>query len=215
MRIVILLFAILMLVPQSYATRIAKWTLPGLTERADVIVVAKLTVNGGMTNAVVLRALKGSPGTNIVVDSFAVQREDMQFTNGETAILFLRRENHGSRMFFSFGRQGKWPKTVGSVPYDDVHVVSLQRVEKAVETFLELDQTSNGDDQIAKLRALLSSTDGFDQSCALEYLNRCRDRRVRDAVRFNVDDVRRTSQDRYIQNYCDSVNKTNFIASFF
>ena len=215
MRSIILCLALLLLVPQAYASKTAIWTLPGLTAIADVIVVSKITVCGDLTNAMVLRALKGSPGTNIVVDSFAVQQEDMQFTNGETAILFLRRENHGSRMFFSFGRQGKWPKTVGSVPYDDVHVVSLQRVEKAVETFLELDQTNNADDQIAKLRAMLLTADGFDQSCALEYLNRCRDRKVREAVRSNVDDVRRTSKNRLILEYCDSINKTNFFPRYF
>lgn len=214
MRYIILCLALLSLVPQVYATQTAIWTLPGLTKIADVIVVAKITVCGGQTNAMVLRALKGSPGTNIVVDSFAVQLEDMQFTNGETAILFLSRERHGSRMFFGFGRQGKWPKTDGSVSYDNVHVVSLQRVEKAVETFLELDQTNRADVQIAKLRAMLSTADGFDQSCALEYLNRCRDRKVRDAVRSNVNDVRRTSKNSHILEYCDLISETNFVPRY-
>lgn len=210
MRSIILCLALLSLVPQAYALKIRAYTLADLVKQADMIVVATVTVGDGITNATILRSLKGGPSTNIVVDSFAIREKDIaQFTNGETAILFLQKDDKGRRMLLGDGGQGKWPKTAGIWPYADVHVVSLQRVEKAVKALLDLDHMSSAGDQIAKLRSLLSSAEGIDQSCALEYLYACHDRRVRDAVRPNVDEVRRTSKDRYLKVFCDSVNRTN------
>lgn len=210
MRIIVLLFALLALVPQVHAVKYRTYTLAELTKKADVIVVAKVTVSEGIAHAKLLRSLKGSPGTDIVVDSFAIRDEEKaQFINGETVILFLQKEENGRRMLLGYGNQGKWPKTTGKWPYSDVHVVPLQRVEKAVGTLLELDKTKNADDKTSKLRSLLSSTEGFDQSCAFEYLDAGCDQKVRNAIRSDVDAVRRTLKDKYLQAIGDSASRTN------
>ncbi len=210
MRTIFLFFALLALVPQAHAVKYRTYTLAELTKKADVIVVAKVAVSEGVVHANVLRSLKGSPGTNIIVESFAAREEEKaKFSNDETAIFFLQKEENGRCLLLGYGDQGKWPKTVGKWPYSDVHVVPLQKVEKAVETLLDIDQTSNTDKKAGKVKSLLSSTDAFDQSCALEYLDAGCDQNVKDAVRSEVDASRGASKDKYLQAIGDSINRTN------
>ena len=195
MRTIFLFVSLLALVPQAHAVKYRTYTLAELTRKADVIVVAKLAVSEGLVHASVLRSLKGSPGTNIIVESFAARDEDKtQFSNDEMAILFLQKEENGRHLLLGYGDQGKWPKTIGKWPYSDVHVVPLQKVEKAVDTLLDLDRTSDTDKKAGKVKSLLSSTDAFDQSCVLEYLDAGCDQKVKDAVRSKVDVLRGASK---------------------
>lgn len=210
MRTILLFFALMALVPQAHAVKYRTYTLAELTKKADVIVVAKIAVSEGVVHAKVSHFLKGNTGTNIIVESFAAREEEKtQFSNDETSILFLQKEENGQCLLFGYGDQGKWPKTVGKWPYSDVHVVPLQKVEKTVETLLDLDKTSKTDDKVSKLKSLLSSTDAFDQSCALEYLDAGCEQQVKDAVRSDVDVVRRSSKDKYLQAIADSASRTN------
>jgi hypothetical protein len=210
MRTIFLFIALLALVPQAHAVKYRTYTLAELTKKADVIVVAKIAVSEGVIRANVLRSLKGNPGTDIIIESFAAREEEKaKFNNDETAILFLQKEENGRCLLLGYGDQGKWPKTVGKWPYSDVHVVPLQKVEKAVETLLDIDRTSNTDKKAGKVKSLLSSTDAFDQSCALEYLDAGCDQNVKDAVRSEVDASRGASKDKYLQAIGDSVNRTN------
>lgn len=210
MKTIFLFLALLALVPQAYAVKYRTYTLAELTKKADAIVVAKMAVREGVVHANVLRSLKGSPGTDVVVESFAAREEDkVQFSNDETVILFLQEEENGRRLLLGYGDQGKWPKTVGKWPYSDVHVVPLQKVEKAVEALLDLDQTSDTDKKTGKVKLLLSSTNAFDQSVALEYLDAGCDQKVKDVVRTEVDAVRGASKDRYLKALGDSVSRTN------
>lgn len=210
MRNLFLFFAFLALVPQVYAVKYRTYTLAELTKKADAIVVARVAIREGVVHATILRSLKGSPGTNVVVESFAAREEDKaQFSNDETVILFLQEEENGRRLLLGYGDQGKWPKTVAKWPYADVHVVPLQKVEKAAETLLDLDQTGDTDKKTGKVKLLLSSTNAFDQSVALEYLDAGCDQKVKDAVRIEVDVVRGVSKDRYLKAIGDSVSRTN------
>jgi len=210
MKTVFLFLMFLALVPQAHAVKYRTYTLAELTKKADAIVVARVTIREGIVCANVLRSLKGSPETNIVVESFVTREEEKtSFSKGETVILFLQKEENGRRLLLGYGDQGKWPKTVGKWPYSDVHVVSIQKVEKAIKTLLNLDQISDTGKKVSKIKLLLSSTDGFDQACALEYLDSGCDPKVKGAVRSEVKVLRDESKDKYLQAVGDSVSRTN------
>ena len=210
MRIVFLFLVFLALAPQAHAVKYRTYTLAELTKKADAIVVARVAIREGVVRASVLRSLKGSPGTNIVVESFVAREEERaSFSKDETVILFLQKEENGRRLLLGYGDQGKWPKTVGKWPYSDVHVVSIQKVEKVIKTLLDLDQISDADKKASKIKLLLISTDGFDQACALEYLDAGCDPKVKNAVRSEVKVLRNESKDKYLQAVGDSVSRTN------
>ncbi|MCX6993660.1 MAG: hypothetical protein NT011_11035 [Kiritimatiellaeota bacterium] len=210
MRTILLFFVLFLLVSQARAVKYRTYTLAELARKADVVIVAKTVNRNGVIHANVLRSLKGIPRADIIVDSFAAREEEKaHFNNDETVILFLQKEENGRRLLLGYGDQGKWPKAVGKWPYSDVHVVPIQKVEKAVETLLDLDRMSNPDSKAEKIQSLLSSKDAFDQSCALEYLYASCDQKLKDAVKSEVDALHGASKDKHIQVFCDSVSRTN------
>lgn len=210
MRIAVLFIMLFAFASHVHAVKFRTYSLAELTKTAEVIVVARIAVREGVVQAEVLRSLKGGPCTNIVVDSMAPRDKDRaQFSNGETVLLFLQKEENGRHLLLGYGDQGKWPKTVERWPYSSVHVVAVQRVEKAVATILDLDRTSDVDEKTNKLKSLLSSTDVFDEACALEYLDAGCEQKVRATLRADVDAVRRTSKCKYIQAIGNSTRQTN------
>ncbi len=95
------------------ARKVKVYSLPELVEKADAIVVVKMSVAGNVHRATVLRSLKGDASSEFTVRSAGLPGEDrVSFTDGETALLFTQKEENGSRKLLGYSDQGKWPKTV-------------------------------------------------------------------------------------------------------
>ncbi|MDD2709469.1 MAG: hypothetical protein PHV34_15895 [Verrucomicrobiae bacterium] len=209
MKNILLIIGLFLLAPQIHAMKFRTYSLAELVESADAIVIARINVRDGAIRANIHRSLKGHAGTDVVVDSFSVRTEDKaSFNNGETAILFLQKEENGRRLLVGYGEQGKWPKTIDKWPYSAVHVVTIKKVEEAIEMLLKLNSKTL-DEKVEKIKSLLSSKDMFDQSCALEYLDACQDQKLKDSVLSEVNALRGSSKNQYLHALCDSVNQTN------
>jgi hypothetical protein len=190
------------------ALKFRTYTLPELVRAADAVVVARIEPRSDGVHAHVLRVLRGEPGTDVRVESTAIREQDrVRFTAGETAILFLRAERQGSRPLIGYGDQGKWPRTSAAWPFAKVHVVPLAKVERAVRTIQSLDAATGGGVRRRTLAALLGSKDDFDQAYGLEYLDATDDRELREALRPEIETVRRTAGDRYLRALGESVER--------
>jgi hypothetical protein len=168
-------------------TKVYVYSLAELVEKADAVVVAKMSVEGGAARATVLRALKGDPSHTFNVRSFHLKESDRAtFADGETVILFTGKEEGGSRKLLGYGDQGKWPKADGRWPYTDQHVAPLAKVEATVKQLLELQALGGAVRGIGRLSEMLSAEDGFSQIVALEYVQRAHDRQVFQVLRPKI-----------------------------
>lgn len=158
-----------------HAAMVRQYDFPELVERSPLIVTGDIAVTNATPILAVRSVLKGTVAQKeLIIETMSLgDMPPVQFTNGETVVLFLQEAKaDGKASLFGYGDQGKWPRlpTSGGFPVM-LGRVSTEGTIQMIQQLLAISKLEGNNERLLSLGKWLQSSDKAKQLVALQYVS--------------------------------------------